>query len=130
LAEQKKQLVEAGQYVVEQTTVAEQDQSVAVLLAEQKRKVAATQLQAAANQASAVMAEAQAAADVIRFKNKADLAGLAARVQAFEGDGSALAQNILVTKLARAYRSILTNSEGPLMDLFGQFSKDGHPAKP
>jgi regulator of protease activity HflC (stomatin/prohibitin superfamily) len=121
-AEQKKQLVEAEQTVVEQTTRAAQDQSVAVLLAEQKRQVAETQLEAATNQASALVAGGQAAADVIRFKNKAELAGLAARVQAFDGDGSALAQNILLGKLAPAFRSILSNSEGPLMDLFGQFA--------
>jgi regulator of protease activity HflC (stomatin/prohibitin superfamily) len=122
LADQKKQLVEAEQTVVEQTTRANQDQRVAVLLAEQKRQVAETQLEAATNQASALVAGGQASADVIRFKIKADLAGLAARVQAFDGDGSALAQNILLSKLAPAFRSILSNSEGPLMELFGQFS--------
>jgi regulator of protease activity HflC (stomatin/prohibitin superfamily) len=129
LANQKKELVEAEQQVVEQVTMAEQKQQVAVTLAEQKLKVAETQLQAAANKALAITAEAQAAADVIRFKNTAELAGLAARVQAFDGDGSALAQNILVTKLAPAYRSILTNSESPLMDLFGQFSRTAPPAR-
>jgi regulator of protease activity HflC (stomatin/prohibitin superfamily) len=121
LAEQKKRLVEAEQAVVEQTTRADQDQSVAVTLAEQKFKVAETRLAAAQDQASAIVAKAQAAADVVRFNNKAELAGLAARVQAFEGDGAALAQNILVSKLAPAFHSILSNSEGPLMDLFGQF---------
>ena len=58
---------------------------------------------------------------MIRFNNKAELAGLASRVAAFDGDGAALAQNILVGKLAPGFRSILTNSDGPLMDLFGQF---------
>jgi regulator of protease activity HflC (stomatin/prohibitin superfamily) len=123
MANQKKEMVEAEQGVVEKTTLADQNQGVAVTLAEQKLKVSQTQLEAATNKASAITAEAQAAADVIRFKNKAELAGLAARVAAFGGDGSALAQNILVGKLAPAFRSILSNSEGPLMDLFGQFSR-------
>jgi regulator of protease activity HflC (stomatin/prohibitin superfamily) len=123
LADQKKELVEAEQAVVEKTTRAEQEQKVATLLAEQKLKVAETQLEAAANKASALVAEAEAAADVIRFKNKAELAGLAARVSAFGGDGSALAQNVLLNKIAPAFRSILSNSEGPLMDLFSQFGR-------
>jgi len=123
LADQKKEVVEADQAVVEKTTRAEQDLRVAVLLAEQKLKVAETQLEAATNQASALVAEAQASAAVIRFKNKADLAGLAARVQAFGGDGAALAQNMMVTKIAPAFRSILSNTDGPLMELFSQLSK-------
>ncbi len=121
LAEQKQKVVRAEAAVIVQTTKAEQDNAVAVTLAEQKLKVTQTQLEAAKDQASAIIAKAQADADVIRFTNKADLAGLAARVAAFDGDGSALAQNILVSKLAPGFRSILTNSDGPLMDLFGQF---------
>jgi regulator of protease activity HflC (stomatin/prohibitin superfamily) len=124
LAEQKKKLVEAEQTVVQKTTKAEQEQSVAVTLAEQKLKVAETTLEAAKDKASAITAKAQADADVIRFNNKAEVAGLSARVEAFGGDGSALARNILVGKLAPGFRSILSNSEGPLMDLFGQFTRD------
>ncbi len=100
--------------MIVQTTKAEQDASVAATLAEQKLKVTQTQLEAAKDKASAIVAKAQADADVIRFNNKAELAGLASRVAAFDGDGSALAQNILVGKLAPGFRSILTNSEGPL----------------
>ena len=99
-------------------------------LAEQKLKVAETQLEAAKDKASAIVAKAQAEADVIRFNNKAELAGLAARVAAFDGDGAALAQNILIGKLAPAFRSILANSDGPLMELFGQFARDSEPARP
>src|SRR5262249_4824065 len=104
LAEQKKRLVEAEQTVVEKMTRAEQDQ-----------KVAETQLEAAKDKASAIVAKAQADADVIRYNNAAELAGLSARVSAFGGDGAALARNILVGKLAPSFRTVLTNSEGPLM---------------
>lgn len=124
LAEQKKRLVEAEQEVVEKTTRAEQDQKVAVTLAEQKLRVAETQLEAAKDQATAITAKAQADADVIRFNNTAEVAGLAARVAAFDGDGAALARNILVGKLAPAFHTILSNSEGPIMDLFGQFTRE------
>ncbi len=123
MAEQKKKVVQAEAAVIVQTTKAEQDAGVAATLAEQKLKVTQTQLEAAKDKASAIVAKAQADADVIRFTNKADLAGLASRVAAFDGDGAALAQNILVGKLAPGFRSILSNSEGPLMDLFGQFVK-------
>ena len=123
LAEQKQKVVQTEALVIVQTTKAEQDAGVAATLAEQKLKVTQTQLEAAKDKASAIVAKAQADADVIRFTNKADLAGLSARVAAFDGDGSALAQNILVGKLAPGFRSILSNSEGPLMDLFGQFVK-------
>ncbi len=124
LAEQKKRLVEAEQTVVEKTTKAEQDQRVAKTLAEQKLKVATTRLEAAKDKASAITAKAKADADVIRFNNAAEVAGLAARVSAFDGDGAALARNILVDKLAPSFHTILSNSEGPLMELFSQFIRD------
>jgi regulator of protease activity HflC (stomatin/prohibitin superfamily) len=123
MAEQKQKVVQAEATVIVQTTKAEQDAGVAATLAEQRLKVTQTQLEAAKDKASAIVAKAQADADVIRFNNKAEVSGLASRVAAFDGDGSALAQNILVGKLAPGFRSILSNSEGPLMDLFGQFVK-------
>jgi regulator of protease activity HflC (stomatin/prohibitin superfamily) len=132
LADQKRLLVEAEQLVVQKTTKAEEEQQVAVTLAEQKFAVSKTELEATVDQAAAIRAKAEADAEVIRFNNKAELAGLAARVQAFGGDGAALAQNILVGKLAPAFRSILSNTEGPLMDLFGQFTTptDSPPRRP
>ena len=133
MAEQKQKVVQADAAVIVQTTKAEQDASVAATLAEQKLQVAQTQLQAAKDKASAIVAKAEADADVIRYNNKAELSGLSSRVAAFDGDGSALAQNILLSKLAPGFRSILTNSDGPLMELFGQFtktSKERRPAAP
>jgi regulator of protease activity HflC (stomatin/prohibitin superfamily) len=123
LAEQKKLVVEAGQEVVEKTTKAEQEQQVAVTLSEQKLKVAQTQLEATKDKASAILAKAQADAEVIRFDNTAEAAGLAAQVAAFDGDGAAMARNLLLGKLAPAFRTILGNSQGPLMDLFSEFTK-------
>ena len=80
LAEQKKRVVEAEQEVVEKTTKSEEKQQVAVTLAEQKLKVAQTALEATKDKASAVLAKAQADADVVKFDNAAEAAGLAAQV--------------------------------------------------
>ena len=124
LAQQKKRMVEAEQSVVEKTTKTKQEQTVAVTLAEQKLKVSETQLEAAKDKASAITAKAQADADVIRFNNTAEVSGLAARVAAFGGDGSALARNSLVQKLAPGFRSIMSSTDGPMMDLFTQLTKE------
>jgi regulator of protease activity HflC (stomatin/prohibitin superfamily) len=128
LAEQKKRVVEAEQEVVQKTTKAEEEQRVAVTLAEQKFKVAQTQLEATKDKASAVIAKAEAEAEVIKFDNAAEAAGLAAQVAAFDGDGAAMARNMLLGKIAPSFRTILGNSEGPLMDLFSQFTQ--RPDKP
>src|SRR5208282_1981296 len=71
LAEQKKLVVKA-----------EQEQQVAVTLSEQKLKVAQTQLEATKDKASAILAKAEAEAEVIKFDNAAEAAGLAAQVLA------------------------------------------------
>ena len=81
LADQRKKLVESEQSVVEKTTRAEQDQQVAVTLAEQELKVAETQFEAAKDKATAIISKARADADVIRYNNSAELAGLSARVR-------------------------------------------------
>ena len=128
LAEQKKRVVEAEQEVVEKTTKAEEEQKVAVTLAEQKLKVAQTQLEATKDKASAILAKAEAEAEVIKFDNAAEAAGLAAQVAAFDGDGAAMARNMLLGKIAPSFRTILGNSEGPLMELFSQFTQ--RPDKP
>src|SRR5208282_2114156 len=128
LAEQKKLVVEAGQEVVEKTTKAEQEQQVAVTLSEQKLKVAQTQLEATKDKASAILAKAEA--EVIKFDNAAEAAGLAAQVLAFDGDGSAMARNMLLSKLAPSFRTILGNSEGPLMDLFSEFTRRHDKSRP
>jgi regulator of protease activity HflC (stomatin/prohibitin superfamily) len=122
LAEQKKRVVEAEQEVVEKTTKAEEKQQVAVTLAEQKLKVAQTQLEATKDKASAILAKAEADADVVKFDNAAEAAGLAAQVSAYGGDGAAMARNIMLGKLAPSFRTILGNSEGPLMEMFNQFT--------
>ena len=137
LADQKKKLVEAEQAVVEKTTKAELGGSkqVAVTLASQKLTVAQTHLEAAKDKASAITAQGggrRRRRDPVQQQGRGrshTCTGLAARVAAFDGDGSALARNTLVSKLAPAFRTILSNSEGPIMDLFSQFSRSGEPRR-
>src|SRR5271157_6023340 len=95
-----------------------------------KQKVAQTQLEATKDKASAILAKAQADAEVIKFDNAAEAAGLAAQVTAFDGDGSAMARNMLLGKLAPSFRTILGNSEGPLMDLFSEFTRRHDKSQP
>lgn len=122
MSDQKTALVEAERSVVELTTKAEQEQGVAETLAEQKLAVAKVGLEAVKARAAKLTAEAKANADVIRARNRAELSGLANRVKAFDGDGHAMAQNMMISKIAPSFRSIMSNSDGPLMELFGQFS--------
>ncbi len=129
-AEQKKQLVDAEREIVEKTTLATQQQNTSKIEAQRKLDVAQIELEAAKDQAAKVVAGAQAQADVIRYKNKAEVAGLAARVRAFQGDGQALARNILIEKIAPAFRSIMSNTDGPIMDLFASMSRPGAPPSP
>jgi uncharacterized membrane protein YqiK len=128
LAQQKKRVVEAQQEVVEKTTKSEERQKVAVTLAEQKFKVAQTQLEATKDKASAILAKAEAEADVIKLDNAAEAAGLSAQVAAFDGDGASMARNLLLAKIAPSFRTILGNSEGPLMELFKQFTDRAAPS--
>ena len=130
LVEQGRRLVDAERIVSVQLKKADQDQKSAVTRSEQKLAVAKTRLEAAADEADAATEKARADAQVIRLTNKAELAGLAAQVAAFDGDGSALAQNLLIAKIAPAFRSILSNSDGPLMELFGQFTRPGRDRRP
>ncbi len=123
LADQGRSLVEAGRIAEVLVKKAEQEQNTAVTRSEQKLAVSKTRLEAARDEADAQVEKARAEAEVIVLKNKAELAGLASQVAAFNGDGAALAQNLLIAKLAPAFRSILSNSDGPLMELFGQLSR-------
>ncbi len=57
---------------------------------------------------------------MIKFDNAAEAAGLSAQV-AVRATALALSRNMLLAKLAPSYRTILSNTDGPLMDLFRQF---------
>lgn len=125
---QKQQLVAAQQEVVTVTTKAEQDQEVAITLANQKLAVAKEKLEAAKDEAAAILAAKTAEASIINFENEAEAAGWKKAVAAFNGDGNAYAQYVMHQKLAPAFRSIMSNtSDSPLMKIFENFNNKNTP---
>lgn len=129
LIQQRKDLVGADRTVIEAKTKAEEEQGVALELANQKKDVAEKELLAAEDQAVAILATMRAEAAVIGFENVADAAGWKKAVEALGGSGDAFARYVLYQKLAPGYRSIMTNTaDSPLMEVFRQFMTN--PADP
>ena len=124
LVKQKRAIVEAEQEVVKKVTEAERKQEVAVIEANQRLKVADFELQAAEDQAAAVMARGQAAAAVIEFDNQAEAAGWKKAVASFGGDGDEYARWVMLKKLAPSYRRMMINTaDSPIMDIFRSYSE-------
>ena len=125
LVKQKEALINAQRDVVKVTTEALQRQEVAVIEANQRLKVADYQLQAAQDQASAIMARGKASAEVIRFENQAEAAGWKKAVEAYAGDGDAYARWVLLKKLAPAFQRMMVNTaDSPLMDIFKTYGEE------
>ncbi|MEM9645276.1 MAG: SPFH domain-containing protein [Planctomycetota bacterium] len=124
LVNRKKVLVEADREVVTQTTEALRQQEVAVIEANQRKKVAETELAAAEDQAGAINARGTAAADVISFGNEAEAAGWSKAVEAYGGDGDDYARWVMLRKMAPAFRQMMVNtSDSPLMNIFNEFNQ-------
>jgi len=94
---------------------------VALTKAQQELAVAKLQLQAAQQQADALIAQGRAEANVVLLQKQAEADPLRQQVAAF-GDGNAYAQYFFFQKLAPSVKSILTNTDGPFADLFHQLS--------
>jgi hypothetical protein len=123
LVNQKRAIVEAEQEVVKKVTEAERKQEVSVIEANQRMKVAELELQAAADEAAAVLARGEAAAAVIEFDNQAEAAGWKKAVAAFSGDGDEYARWVMLKKLAPSYRRMMVNTaDSPIMDIFRSYS--------
>jgi regulator of protease activity HflC (stomatin/prohibitin superfamily) len=126
LIKQKQAIVEADRGVIRVVTQAKREQEVALILAQQKLKVAELELQAAADLAAAIKARGLAAAEVVKFKNVAEAAGWKRAVAAFSNDGDAFARWVMLKKIAPAYRQMMVNTaDSPIMDIFRQFEPDG-----
>lgn len=122
LIQRKQALVAGEQKVVKTTTQAKREQEVALIEARQQLKVAELELQAAADQAAAILARGQAEASVVEFKNAAEASGWAKAVQAFDGRGAELARYVLLKKLAPAFRQMMVNTaDSPIMDIFREY---------
>lgn len=117
---QRTELRAADQSVVTETVAAKQKQQVAVTKANEQREVARFKLDAAKDEAEAIIARGEAAASVIKFDNEAIAAGWERAIKAFGGDGSAYADYTLWEKIAPSFRKIMTNTNNsPLMEHFG-----------
>ena len=126
LVKQKEALVEVEREVVKLTTQAQREQEVAVIEAEQGRKVAEVELQAAIDQAGAITAKGEADAEVIKFENEADAAGWQKSVEAYDGNGDQYARWVMLKKMAPSFRQMMVNTaDSPLMDIFNEFNGIG-----
>lgn len=103
-------------------TKAEEKRQVALINAKKKLQYAQLQLQAALNEAKIVLAKGQAKSKVILLKNKANADGLRDAVKAF-GSGNAYVRYLFYQKLAGSFQSILSNTQGPFIQVFQNLSK-------
>ncbi len=119
LVNRSKLLVQADQEVVTMTVQAKREQEVAVTKANETLGVAQFKLEAAKDEAAAIVARGKADADVIVFQNEAEAAGWRESVAAFGGDGNAFARYILYRAMAPGYDNIMVNTaDSPMMDVF------------
>jgi uncharacterized membrane protein YqiK len=125
MVSQKQELVTADQEIVKTTTKADEEQQVALTLANQQLSVARLKLEASLDEAKAIAARGQAAADVVRFDNEAEAAGWQKAVQAFSGNGQAYARYVLYQKLSGAWRRMMVNTaDSPMMKILEAFTED------
>ena len=123
-----KQLVQADQEVVTMTVQAKREQEVAVTKANETLGVAGFELEAAKDEAVAIVARGKASADVIVFQNEAEAAGWRESVTAFGGDGNAFARYILYRAIAPGYDNIMVNTaDSPMMDVFKSLQENATP---
>lgn len=125
LVKRNQSMVAAEQEVVVMATKAKEEQQVAITKAEENLNVAQFKLDAAKDEAIAILERGRAEAEVIQFNNSAIAAGWKRSVEAFSGNGSEYAKYVLYQKLAPGYRKIMANTgNSPLMDIFEDFRKD------
>lgn len=123
LVKQKQVLVEVDREVVKLTVEAQRQQEVAIIEAEQKKKVAEVELAAAKDEALAITAHGEAAAEVINFENAAEAAGWQKSVEAYDGSGDEFARWVMLKKIAPSFRQMMVNTaDSPLMDIFTEFN--------
>ena len=123
---QKQAVINAQRDVVKVVTEAKQKQEVALIESNQRLKVAELELQAAEDEAAAVLARGRADAEVIEFDNQAVAAGWAKSVAAFGGDGDEFARWTMFRKLAPAFKGMMVNTaDSPIMDIFRSYEAAG-----
>jgi regulator of protease activity HflC (stomatin/prohibitin superfamily) len=120
-ATQNQAIGDANKRVVSVVKKAEQDWNVAVTEAKQRLAVAKLQLEAAQQEADAIVAKGKAEANVVLLNKQAEAEPLRQQVEAF-GDGTAYARYFFYQKVAPSMKTILTNTDGVFADLFKQFA--------
>ncbi|MCP4591045.1 MAG: hypothetical protein GY842_09890 [bacterium] len=128
LQEQNKAVGDARREVVTVTKQAEERKVISVTHAQRELEVAKLRLEAATKEAAALLARGEAEANVILLEYKARAEPLAQAVAAF-GDGTTYANRFFLEKLAPSIRSIQSNTEGSLADIFKQFQTSPTAAK-
>lgn len=103
-------------------TQAAQEKQVAIIESQKKLLYAKLRLEAAQNEAEIVLAKGRAKSQVIRLNNKANAEGLRNSASAF-GSGDAYVRYLLYQKLAPSFKYVLTNTDGPFMQIFKELTK-------
>ncbi len=126
MVKQKVALVRADQQVIKLTTQAQRGDGRRNHEVNQDLKVAQFKLEAAKDEAAAVVSRGKAAAEVVQFQNEAEAAGWKQSVAAFGGEGGAFARYTLYKKMSAAYRDIMVNTkDSPIMQVFQSFNAPG-----
>ncbi len=124
LVKQKPALISVEKSIIKLTTAALQEQEIAVTKASQELAVAKLKLDAAKDEAAAMLSKGEGDAEVIRLDNAADAAGWKRSVEAFGNNGGQYAQYVLYQKLSSAYRKIMVNTaDSPIMKIFESFNE-------
>ncbi|MEK7866036.1 MAG: SPFH domain-containing protein, partial [Planctomycetota bacterium] len=124
LQERLQQMKKTEADVSVQITQATREKEVAVIEASRRLDVAKKELEAAKNQAAAIMSKGKAEADVIAYQNTAEASGIRVARNAF-GDGESYVRYLFQEKVGPSIKYVLTNTDGPIVDIFRQFQRPG-----
>ena len=121
MQERVKLIKQAEADVAVAITESNRQKEVALIEASRKFEVAKLELEAAKNQAAARLSAGQAAADVLALRNKAESSGIKAARAAF-GDGEGYVRYLFLRKIAPAMQQVISNTDGPFVDVFRAFA--------
>lgn len=119
---QNQEIGQANREVVSIVKDAEQRKAVALTEANKRHEVAKLQLEAAREQAAAILSRGTAEAEIITLNYQAEAEPLRDAVAAF-GTGDAYAQYFFYQKLAPAMKSVLASTDGPFAEIFRALSE-------
>lgn len=95
------------------------EKEVAIIQQKQNLEVARKKLEAVKNEAAAILARANAEADVVRMQNKAEATAILDARTAF-GSGKNYANFLIQEKVANSIEYILANTDSPFLEVFRQ----------